>query len=271
MSTNLEKRENETDVIEGELLEPSADDEILVSNEEETQISPKTKNKISTSKTKDQKPMTALKDSRAWLQYIVVPFVFLFVTLLGGLRLGAVEGDLIFLKPALVCLIFAVFLIVLFFRAGLIQLEGWFSEKFTPLQNTANACVLIALFAASTQVFNSLIPEQGLPFWIVAFFFFWSLWTNLFAEFDTKKLLISLGSLFGLAFITKYLIFSSLVAPGEGGFFQALLSGNLTKETISYLLDLPRFSSGTGYIQFFTVIFYLIGLFLLKPRMNSDS
>ena len=268
MSTDLEKKEKESDVIEGELLEYSADEEISVSGEEETQISAKTENKISKSKTKDQKPKT-LKDSKAWLQYIVVPFVFLFVTLLGGLRLSAVEGELIFLKPALVCLIFAVFLIVLFFRARLIQLEGWFSEKFTPLQNTANACVLIALFAASTQVFNSLIPERGLPFWIVAFFFFWSLWTNLFAEFNTKKLLISLGSLFGLAFITKYLIFSSLVAPGEGGFFQALLSGNLTKETITYLLDLPRFSSGTGYIQFFTVIFYLIGLFLLRPQMHS--
>jgi hypothetical protein len=272
MKSDKEIKKDEEDVIDGELLEVSVDDEIDLLTEEETKVSQKTKDKIAFPKIKDQKPKAeSSKDSKAWLQYIIVPLIFLFVTLLGGLRLSAVESDLLFLKPALVCLIFAVILIVLFFRSRLIQMEGWFSENLTPLQNSANACVLITLFAASTQVFNSLIPEQGLPFWIIAFFFFWSLWTNLFAEFDTKKLLVSLGSLFGLAFITKYLILSSLIAPGEAGFFQAFLSGNLTKETITYLLDLPRFSSGTGYIQFFTIIFYLIGLFLLRPQIISEK
>jgi hypothetical protein len=224
--------------------------------EEETQVSLKSIGDI---------VKTKPKDSKAWLQHIVVPVIFLFVTLLGGMRLGAESNEFIFLKPALVCLIFATFLIVLFFRARLIRFEGWFSDQFTPLQNTSNALVLLTLFAASTQVFNSLIPEKGFPFWIIAFFFLWSLWTNLFAEFETKKLLISLGSLFGLAFITKYLILSSLTAAGSGGFVQAIFSGDLTKETITYLLDLPRFSSGTGYIQFFALILYLIGLFLLSP------
>lgn len=256
------KDDNDLPIIEGEFLDIATVEEIENSIEEETIVSVK---KQEISKIKDQKSKVKEKDSKAWLQYIVVPLIFLFVTLLGGLRLGAENSEFLFLKPALVCLIFAVILIVLFFRAQLIQLEGWFSENFTPLQNTANACVMLTLFAASTQVFNSLIPEQGLPFWIIAFFFLWSLWTNLFAEFNTKKLLTSLGSLFGLAFITKYLILSSLTSPENGGFIQALFSGNLTRETITYLLDLPRFSGGTGYIQFFTLIFYLIGLFLLSP------
>lgn len=270
MNNDLTKTEEDNDlpIIEGEFLE-AADDEQLELFEEETIVSSKSQ-KISRPETKDQRPKTKSKDSKAWLQYIVVPLIFLFVTLLGGLRLSAVDNEFLFLKPALVCLIFAVILLVLFFRARLIQLDGWFSENFAPLQNTANAFVLLTLFAASTQAFNSLIPEQGLPFWIISFFFFWSLWTNLFAEFNTKKLLTSLGSLFGLAFITKYLILSSLVSTENGGFIQAIFSGNLTKETITYLLDLPKFAGGTGYIQFFTLIFYLIGLILLKPQINRD-
>jgi hypothetical protein len=271
MNNDLTKTETENDlpIIEGEFLEVADEDQLKLF-EEETIVSSKSQ-EISKPKTADQRSKIIEKDSKGWLQYIVVPLIFLFVTLLGGLRLSAVDNEFLFLKPALVCLIFAVILIVLFFRARLIQIDGWFSENFAPLQNTANAFVLLTLFAASTQVFNSLIPEQGLPFWIIAFFFFWSLWTNLFAGFDTKKLLISLGSLFGLAFLTKYLILSSLVSPENGGFIQALFSGNLTKETITYLLDLPRFASGTGYIQFFTLIFYLIGLFLLSPVLTEKK
>ncbi len=220
-------------------------------------------------KSSDNMLRTKQKDSRAWIQLIVVPAIFIVVTLLGGMRLGAETGEFIFLKPALVCLIFAAILIVLFFRARLIRLEGWLSETFTPVQNSANALILITLFAASTQVFNSLIPEQGLPFWVISFFFLWSLWTNLFAEFETKKLLVSLGSLFGMAFIIKYLVLSGLTANGAGGFFQALFAGELTKETITYVLDLPRYSSGSGYIQFFAIAFYLIGLGLLSPASTS--
>ncbi|MEZ5426599.1 MAG: hypothetical protein R2747_10065 [Pyrinomonadaceae bacterium] len=271
MGENIKQKEKDLEnegleIVEGELVETSSD-EAVETFEEETIVSAKREGAIAfpAGEQREKKP----KDSRAWLQYIVVPLIFLLVTLLGGLRLGAVESEFLFLKPALICLIFATILLVLFFRARLLRLNGWFSEDFAPLQNTANACVLLTLFAASTQVFNSLLPEQGLPFWIIAFFFLWSLWTNLFAEFDTRKLLISLGSLFGLAFITKYLILSSLTAPGNGGFIEALFSGNLTKETITYLLDLPRFSAGTGYIQFFTLIFYLIGLFLLAPTTNK--
>jgi hypothetical protein len=125
--------------------------------------------------------------------------------------------------------------------------------------------VLLTLFAASAQIFNALLPEAGLPFWVFAFCFFWTLWNNLFADFDTKKLLRSLGALFGLAFVVKYLILANLAAPAAESWWQGILQ-NPTKEALTWLLDLPRFSAGTGYIQFFTVIFYLLGLFLLPPR-----
>jgi len=174
----------------------------------------------------------------------------------------------LFLKPPLVCLIFAVILLVLFFRANLIKLNGWFSEGFSTLKNIANACVLLTLFFASTQIFNSLLPEKGLPFWTIAFCFFWTLWNNLFAEFDTKRLVQSLGGMFGLAFVVKYLILANLTAPASKSWLQGILE-NPAQEAFTFLLDLPRFAPATGYIQFFALVFYLIGLFLLKPETEN--
>ncbi|MBX7172506.1 MAG: hypothetical protein K1X72_16180 [Pyrinomonadaceae bacterium] len=208
------------------------------------------------------------KNNKAVLNYLFLPLIFLTVSLLGGLRLSIENNAFLFLKPALVCLIFATILLILFFRGGLIQLSGWFSEDFPVLKNIANGTVLLTLFAASIQVFNALLPEKGLPFWIIGFFFFWTLWNNLFIDFHPRRLLQSLGSLFGLAFVVKYLVLANLVTTGESTWTQKILEG-LMKEASFGLLELPKFSTGTGYIQFFTLVFYVIGLFLLSPTSIS--
>lgn len=215
-----------------------------------------------------EKKATPAVHQTSYLLYIFLPFIFLTVTLLGGLRLGSADSAFIFLKPPLFCLIFAVILITLFIRAGLVRLDGWFSEDFPLLKNIANGAVLMTLFAASAQLFNSLLPEQGLPFWVVGFCFFWTLWNNLFADFDTKKLLRVLGGLFGLAFVAKYLILANLTAPASESWLRSLIE-NPAKETFTWLLDLPRFSVGTGYLQFFAVAFYLIGLFLIPQSTKK--
>ncbi|MBA3692986.1 MAG: hypothetical protein H0W77_06045, partial [Acidobacteria bacterium] len=44
---------------------------------------------------------------------------------------------------------------------------------------------------------------------------------------------------------------------------------NPAQEAFTWLLDLPKFAPATGYIQFFTLVFYLIGLFLLKPEASE--
>jgi len=204
------------------------------------------------------------------VRYLALPFLFLTVALLGGLRLSGLDSSFIFLKPPLLCLIFAAIMLVMFFRARLINFEGWFSESFSLLKNLANGAVLLTLFAATTQLFNSLIPEQGLPFWIVSFCFFWTLWNNLFADFDTKKLLRSLGALFGLAFVVKYLVLANLAAPDGRSWFERLTE-NPGQEAMTWLLDLPRFSAGTGYIQFFAAALFLIGLFLLPASTNDQE
>jgi len=265
------KGEREIDflpVIDGELVEisPVETDE----TEELTIVSAKkqiTKDQRPKSKDPIQNPKSKIQNQKI---YLLLPFIFLTVALLGGLRLSSPDNAFVFWRPALFCLISAAILMVLFFRAGLISAEGWFSEDFTALKNVANGAVLITLFAASAQIFNALLPEQGLPFWVFAFCFFWTLWNNLFADFDVKKLLRSLGALFGLAFVVKYLILANLAAPASESWLQGIFQ-NPTKEAFTWLFDLPRFAGGTGYIQFFTVAFYLLGLFLLPNSSKTKN
>ncbi|HQU82663.1 MAG TPA: hypothetical protein PKY59_06050 [Pyrinomonadaceae bacterium] len=244
---------NDFQIVDGELLDVSSGAEIEQFDEENTIVSAKNQKP----KTKDQTP-----NSTNQKIYLLLPFLFLTVALLGGLRFASPDNAFVFLRPALICLIFAVVLLFLFARANLIKIEGWFSEDFSSLKNVANASVVITLFAASVQIFNSLLPERGLPFWVVAFCFFWTLWNNIFAEFDTKKLIKSLGAMFGLAFVVKYLVLANLTAPTNESWLKSLWE-NPTQEFFTYIFDLPRFSAATGYAQFFTIIFYLIGLFLL--------
>ena len=202
--------------------------------------------------------------------YLLVPFIFLTVTLLGGLRLASPDNSFVFLKPALLCLIFALVLLVLCVRSGLIALDEWVNEQFPILTNIANSFVLVTLFAASAQIFNSVMPEQGLPFWIVAFCFLWTLWNNLFADFDNKKLLRSIVALFGFAFAAKYLVLANLTAPASESWLRGMIE-NPAQEAFTLILALPKYSIGTGYIQFFTVLLYFIGLFLLPQTTRPQN
>ncbi len=239
--------------VDGELLDGTDGENFIEQNE----------NRKSKIETVEQNAKNETQNQTAYVQYIFLPLIFLTVALLGGLRFDAANRSFLFLKPALVCLVFASVLLFLFFRARLLKLDGWFSESFPTAKNAANGCVLLALFFASAQIFNSLLPERGLPFYTIAFCFFWTLWNNLFAEFDARRLIKSLAGMFALAFFVKYLILANLAAPPSESLWQRITE-NPTKEAFTYLLDLPRFAAATGYVQFFALLFYLIGLFLIK-------
>lgn len=201
--------------------------------------------------------------------YLILPTLFLAVTFFGGMRLAAADNAFIFLKPALICLVFAALTLILFARSGMIALDRWFSNDNSGLRNAANAAILLTLAAATTQLYNSLLPESGIPFWIFGFCFFWTLWTNLFAELDARRLVRSLISMYGLAFAMKYLVLANLIPTASGNWLQRLIE-NPGKETFAWLLDLPRYSDGTGYVQFFTLVLYILGLYLI-PRKSSTN
>jgi hypothetical protein len=159
--------------------------------------------------------------------------------------------------------------LVLFVRSGMIAVDGWLASESSGLRNAANAAVLLTLFTALVQLYSSLLPEQGLPFWIVAFCFFWTLWNNLFAEFDPKRLIRSMAALFAMAFAVRWLFLANLTPETSGSWIERILQ-NPTQEAFTWLLDIPRYSAGTGYIQFFTLALFLLGLYLLPRSASRD-
>jgi hypothetical protein len=199
--------------------------------------------------------------NRALVNYWVLPLIFLTVALLGGLRVGAEDRAFIFLPPPLITLILAVLLMLLFVRGGLIELRSWVAGKNPPLTNVSHIWILLTLFFASAQAFNSVLPERGLLHWLFSFFFLWTLWNNQFSSFDSRRLLRSLVVLFGTAFVLKHLLLASLYAT-DGGWLKRA-AGLLVQGVTLGTLDAPAFAPATGYISFFTLGLYIAGLMLL--------
>jgi hypothetical protein len=208
--------------------------------------------------------------ARNWavVLYWVLPLLFLTVALLGGLRIGAEDSKFIFFPPPLVTLVLAVLLMLLFVRGGLIEIGTWVAANNPPIVNVSHVWVLVTLFFASAQAFNSVLPERGLLHWLFAFFFLWTLWNNQFSSFDARRLLRSLVVLFGTAFVLKHLLLGSLYSP-DGGWLKRL-AGALVQ---GITLDAPLFAPATGYVSFFALGLYVAGLVLLAgndPRNDAN-
>jgi hypothetical protein len=207
--------------------------------------------------------------NRALVQFVLLPTVFLTAALLGGLRVSAGTGALVFVAPPLVTLILAVMLLALFVRGRALDLGRWLSGDNPLLTNVSHALTLAALFFASAQSFNSVLPEAGLLRWMFSFFFLWTLWNNQFSSFDPRRLLRSLAALFGTAFVLKHLLLATLYAP-DGGWLKRL-AGALVEGFTLGTLDAPAFAPATGYISFFALALYVCGLVLLPPAPGGEG
>jgi hypothetical protein len=209
--------------------------------------------------------------NQALVEYILLPILFLTVTLLGGLRVNAADHAFIFIPPPLITLILALLLMLLFVRGRLIELQKWVTNTNPPLTNIAHIWMLITLFFASAQAFNSALPESGLLHWLFSFFFLWTLWNNQFSLFDARRLLRSLVVLLGTAFVLKHIMLASLYAE-EGGWLKRI-AGTLLQGVTLGSLDVPKFAPATGYISFFALVVYVGGLLLLafSPEEGSDK
>lgn len=205
------------------------------------------------------------------VRHLLLPTIFLTVALTGGLRVAAQTQAFLFVAPSLVALVLAVLLALLVARGGLVNLHAWLSSDNAPSTVVSHALTLLALFFASAQAFTSVLPERGLLHWMFAFFFLWTLWNNQFAAFDARRTLRSLTALFGTAFVLKHMLLASLYAA-DGGWLKriagALLEG-VTQGTLG--AEEVRFAPTTGYISFFTLALYVLGLVLLPPAPHSDD
>jgi hypothetical protein len=207
--------------------------------------------------------------NRALVDNVVLPTLFLTVALLGGLRVGGENRIFIFVAPPLVTLFLGVLLMLLLVRGRLIRFHQWVSNELPPLTNVVHIWMLITLFFASVQAFNSVLPERGLLHWLFSFFFLWTLWNNQFSSFDPPKLLRSLAILFGTAFVLKHILLASLYSP-EGGWLKSVV-GTLLQGVSLGTLDAPNFAPATGYICFFTLTLYVAGLIPLAFAGRDEA
>ncbi len=201
---------------------------------------------------------------------VLLPWLLLTVALLGGVRVAARDRSLLFLPPPLITLVLAGLLMALFIRARLVVPGGWLNSRYTVLENASHAVTLAALFFASAQAFNSVLPEAGLLHWVFALFFLWTLWNDQFAPFDPLRLLRSVAVLFATAFALKHLLLAGLHGGGDGGWSRRLLSALLEGVTLG-TIDLPAFAPATGYLSFFTLALYVAGLALVRPEAEEHG
>ena len=213
--------------------------------------------------------MTPAGGQRAFVHYVLLPVVLLTVALLGGLRVAAADHGFLFVAPPLVTLVLAGLLMALFVRGGLVRPAAWVDGDRPVLENLAHILTLTALFAASAQAFNSVLPEEGLLHWLFSFFFLWTLWNNQFSPFDPARLLRSLTVLFGTAFALKHMLLAGL-RPAQAGWMGRLGAALLQGASLG-TLDVPAFAPATGYISFFTVVLYVAGLMLVPPAPGGDQ
>jgi hypothetical protein len=207
--------------------------------------------------------------NRALVRHVLLPTIFLTVVLAGGVRVAAGTGALVFVPPPLVTLVLALMLLALFVRGGAVEVGRWLSAGLPALTNVSHALTLAALFFASAQAFNSVLPDAGLPRWMLSFFFLWTLWQNQFSAFDARRLLRSLAALFGTAFVVKHLLLASLYAPGGGWLKQ--IAGALFERLADASPVAQAYAPATGYVSFFTLALYVCGLLLTPPAPGGAA
>jgi hypothetical protein len=198
--------------------------------------------------------MTPLREA------VILPVIFLTVALCGGFRAAA---TVTLVPPTLTSLVLAVPLLALLVRSGVIPVMTLLSGQRTPLENVSGAVVLAALFGASAQALNLLIPDTGLLHAAFAVFVFCQLLTMGAATVNRPASLRGLLVLFGSLFVLRYILVEALYAR-DGGLMQRVLTTLMSGASLGGISYEPN-APVTGYLAFFTLVLYFVGLLLL-PR-----
>ena len=191
---------------------------------------------------------------------LLLPVMFLTVTLAGGLSLGPPVS---FSPPPLFALILAALLVAALFRSGVLVPAGLVDASRGPLANVNGAVVIVTLFAASAQAFHLLTPAAGLPLLLFDGFLLVLLLNTLVTYPDRVELLRSLMVIFGSGFVLKFVILAALSDP-TGGRLKRLLLLAVEGATLGTLTQDPL-PPAAGYIAFFTLLLFLIAVWALAP------
>jgi hypothetical protein len=199
-------------------------------------------------------------------RYILAPLLFLTVALTGGMRFAVGSNELRFFAPQLVAVILAAFVLILFVRGGLVELNRYAGEHLGVLENVSGVLRLATIYFATVQIFNSVTPEKGLLNFCFNLFYFLIFFNNLFVVFNPVRLAKSLAIVFGASFALKYLILADLFAPSES-WAKYMLQKLMQTATLG-ALDYEVFAPGTGYLSFAALTLYIVGLYLIAPRVD---
>jgi hypothetical protein len=196
--------------------------------------------------------MTAAREA------IYLPVLFLSVALAGGLRPGAPR---VLPPPSLFSLVLAVLLIGALVQSGALAPLRVMNTFRGALANVNGFTLLTALFVASAQVFSLLTPAAGLPSILFSVYFLVLMFNTLAAGPDRVRVLRSLAVTFGAAFVLKFIVLNALSDPAAGRMARVLqlLFEGVTLGTLTQELQHPA----AGYLAFFTIAIFLIGLSLL--------
>ena len=192
------------------------------------------------------------------LEAIVLPAIFLTVTLLGGLR---VAETVRLVPPSLTALVLAVLLIGTIVRGRALVAHALLHGGRSASENLSGAVVLATMFAASAQALNLVLPERGLLHGAFAILIFCQMMMMTAAQTDRAGTLRSLLVLLGSMFVLRYIVIEALYAP-DGGLLNRVLTTMMSGASLGGIAYEPN-APLTGYIAFFTLVLYLIGLLLL--------
>ena len=195
----------------------------------------------------------------------VLPAIFLTVTLLGGMRVGA---SVRLLPPSLFSLVLGVLLTGAIVRAGALDPRRLLNARRARLENVSGAVVLLTLVAASAQIFNLVTPESGLLNALFNAFFLIEVLTTLAGVRGRTSMTRALTVLFGAAFALRFLVLEPFFAP-EGGILKRVVTAALQGLTLGTLEYEPN-RTATGYLALLGVCLYLGGVALLPAPLGGQ-
>jgi hypothetical protein len=129
------------------------------------------------------------------------------------------------------------------------------------LANLNGVVVLLAAFLATAQALSLVTPTSGLPAVIVGLVLLGMLVQMVAASLDRTRLLRGLAVTLGTAFALKFIVLAGLSQPAGGRVARALqaLFDNVTLGAVTQAPLAPA----AGYVAFFTLALYMLGLSLL--------
>lgn len=212
--------------------------------------------------------MTMTAPVPAGREAFTLPLALLTVAGAGGMRLLP-EGAIRFDPPPLMALLLGTLLVALLVRSGAVDAARLVSPARRPLENASGAVVLLALVAATAQVFHLLTPSGGLLNLFVNVLFL-ALVANTFARrTDRGHLLWSLAVAFGSALALRFVIVAGLATPG-GSLARRIFSSAVEGLSLG-ALGAELHAAAMGYVAFAVTALYLVTLWWMPGREGDGD